>query len=123
MPQTRRSRRSARAAVAAVGLTTAVTVIAMAGRAPLSRSTPVDAASVRAPVTALLMLLAGAGIVALAAVAALIWLAEIASRRLAARGQALERMSDAAGRLVLGERLWEVVRLDRPFPEGSWRVR
>jgi hypothetical protein len=44
-------------------------------------------------------------------------LAEIASQRLAGRGQTLERLSDAAGRDVLGERLWEVVRPDRPFPE------
>jgi len=47
-------------------------------------------------------------------------LAEIASRRLAARGQTLERMSDPAGRLVLGERLWEVARPDRPFPEDRY---
>ena len=44
-------------------------------------------------------------------------LAEVVSRRLAARGQALERMPDAAGRELLGERLWEIVRPDRPFPE------
>ena len=44
-------------------------------------------------------------------------LAEIASQRLATRGQSLERLSDAAGRDVLGERLWELVRPGRPFPE------
>ncbi len=44
-------------------------------------------------------------------------LAEIASQRLATRGQTLERLSDAAGRDVLGERLWELVRPGRPFPE------
>jgi hypothetical protein len=44
-------------------------------------------------------------------------LAEIASRRLAARGQALDRMSDADGRKLLGEELWDVVRPGRPFPE------
>ena len=44
-------------------------------------------------------------------------LVEIASRRLAARGQSLERMSDAAARELLGERLWDIVRPDRPFPE------
>jgi hypothetical protein len=44
-------------------------------------------------------------------------LVEIASYRLAARGQALERMPDAVGRELLGDRLWEVVRPERPFPE------
>ena len=44
-------------------------------------------------------------------------LVEIASFRLAARGQTLERMPDAVGRELLGDRLWEIVRPDRPFPE------
>jgi len=44
-------------------------------------------------------------------------LAEIASRRLAARGQTLERMTDTAARELLGDRLWDLVRPDRPFPE------
>lgn len=44
-------------------------------------------------------------------------LAEVASQRLAARGQTLERMPAATGRRLLGERLWEIVRPDRPFPE------
>ena len=43
-------------------------------------------------------------------------LADIASQRLAARGQALERMTDPVGRAALGDGLWEVVRPDRPFP-------
>jgi hypothetical protein len=43
-------------------------------------------------------------------------LAEIASRRLATRGQALERMPDAIGRELLGDGLWEIVRPNRPFP-------
>jgi hypothetical protein len=43
-------------------------------------------------------------------------LAEIASQRLAARGQALERMPDPVGRACLGDGLWEIVRPDRPFP-------
>lgn len=45
----------------------------MAARGPLSRSTPVDAASARAPVTALFMLTAGAGIVALGGLVMVIW--------------------------------------------------
>ncbi|MGI8506050.1 MAG: hypothetical protein ACR2MK_04465 [Solirubrobacteraceae bacterium] len=44
-------------------------------------------------------------------------LAEIAGRRLAARGRTLARMPESAGREVLGDRLWEIVRPGRPFPE------
>ncbi len=44
-------------------------------------------------------------------------LAEIASQRLAAHGQTLARIPVAVGRELLGERLWEIVRPDRPFPE------
>ena len=44
-------------------------------------------------------------------------LVEIASRRLAARGRTLERMTDPAARELLGDRLWDIVRPDRPFPE------
>ena len=44
-------------------------------------------------------------------------LVEIASRRLAARGQMLERMPDPAARELLGDRLWDIVRPERPFPE------
>lgn len=44
-------------------------------------------------------------------------LMEIASRRLAAHGHALDRMPEPAARDLLGDRLWELVRPDRPFPE------
>jgi hypothetical protein len=44
-------------------------------------------------------------------------LIELASYRLAARGQTLDRMPDATGRELLGDRLWEIVRPGRPFPE------
>lgn len=47
-------------------------------------------------------------------------LAEIASCRLAARGRALERMSDRQGRELLGDGLWEIVRPDRPFPSDRY---
>lgn len=43
-------------------------------------------------------------------------LIEIASRRLAARGHALDRMPEPLARDLLGDRLWELVRPDRPFP-------
>jgi hypothetical protein len=45
-------------------------------------------------------------------------LVEIASRRLAARGRSLDRMSEEAGKALLGEELWEIVRPNRPFPEN-----
>ena len=44
-------------------------------------------------------------------------LIKVASYRLAARGQTLEQMSDATGRELLGDRLWDLVRPERPFPE------
>ncbi len=47
-------------------------------------------------------------------------LVEIVSRRLAARGQSLERLPDGAGRELLGERLWDLVRPGRPFPEDRY---
>lgn len=46
-------------------------------------------------------------------------LIQIVSHRLAARGQTLERMPDTVGREVLGDRLWDIVRPDRPFPEDG----
>ena len=68
-----RSREWAGAALAAVGLTAATAVVAMAARAPLASSTPVDAASARAPVTGLFMLLIGTGIISLGALVILLW--------------------------------------------------
>jgi hypothetical protein len=44
-------------------------------------------------------------------------LVEITSYHLAARGQTLERMPDPVGRELLGDRLWDIVRPDRPFPD------
>jgi hypothetical protein len=44
-------------------------------------------------------------------------LAQIAATRLAARGLTFERMADEAGQRLLGDRLWELVRPGRPFPE------
>ena len=73
MLQTQRSRRWARAAEATLGIATASAVIAIAASAPLSHPTPVNAASAQAPSTALFLLLAGVGTVALAALAAVIW--------------------------------------------------
>ena len=47
-------------------------------------------------------------------------LAEIVSRRLAARGRSLQRLSDRGGAGLLGEDLWEFVRPGRPFPEDRY---
>jgi hypothetical protein len=44
-------------------------------------------------------------------------LIEITSYRLAARGQALDRIPDGVGRELLGDRLWDIVRPGRPLPE------
>lgn len=44
-------------------------------------------------------------------------LIEIASHRLAARGQTLDRMPESVGRELLGDLLWDIVRPGRPFPE------
>ena len=40
----------------------------------------------------------------------------LVSHRLAARGQTLDRIPEAVGREVLGDRLWDIVRPGRPFP-------
>lgn len=55
------------------GLAVAVVVVAMAARAPLSRSAPVNARSAQAPTTALFMLLLGIGVMMLGALAAIAW--------------------------------------------------
>lgn len=44
-------------------------------------------------------------------------LVEIASRRLAARGHSLDRMTDGAGAGLLGDPLWDLVAPGRPFPK------
>jgi hypothetical protein len=44
-------------------------------------------------------------------------LVEIASHRLVPRGQTLDRMPDTVGQELFGQRLWDLVRPDRPFPE------
>jgi Domain of unknown function (DUF4129) len=73
MLRSQQSSRWAHLVLAALGLTAAAVVVAMAGRAPLPRSTPVNASSAQAPAIALFTLLLGAGSVALAGLAALIW--------------------------------------------------
>ena len=73
MAKTESSTQPLRAAAVVAGITAAAAVVAAAARGPLSRSTPIDASSASAPVTALSILLLGAGIVALTALAILIF--------------------------------------------------
>lgn len=47
-------------------------------------------------------------------------LAEVSARRLASRGHSLERMPATLGRELLGDRLWEIVRPERPFPDDRY---
>jgi hypothetical protein len=102
--------------LAAIGLGICVALLPGAPTRRRGRSAP---ASPRpAPLVALERLVVTAGTNAVQAHAYLRpRLVEIASYRLAARGQTLERMPDAVGRELLGDRLWEVVRPDRSFPE------
>lgn len=65
--------RLAAPALTAICLTAAVVIVAMVARAPLARSSPVNAASAGAPATVLFVLLAGVGVVALTALATLLW--------------------------------------------------
>jgi len=62
-----------RAAIAALALGGVAVVVAIAARAPLSRSTPVDATSLQAPTIAVLTLIGGIGLVMLGALAVLGW--------------------------------------------------
>ena len=68
-----RASNKTRAAIATLALGVLAAIVAVAARAPLSRSTPVDARSLQAPTTALFMVIAGIGIVMLGAVAVFIW--------------------------------------------------
>ena len=60
-------------AAIAVAFTVATALVAMAGRAPLSRGAPINAVSARAPAGALVVLFIGAGIIALGGLAILTW--------------------------------------------------
>jgi Domain of unknown function (DUF4129) len=62
-----------RAAIATLALGGVAIVVAIAARAPLSRSTPVDARSLQAPTAAVFILIAGLGIVMLGALSVLVW--------------------------------------------------
>ncbi len=68
-----RASNKTRAAIATLALGVLAAIVAVAARAPLSRSTPVDARSLQAPTTAVFMVIAGIGMVMLGAVAVFIW--------------------------------------------------
>lgn len=73
MPTVKASWPWGRAGAVALALCALSAVVAMTARAPLSRSTPVDARSAAAPVTALYLLACGAGIIGLTLLAVLLW--------------------------------------------------
>jgi hypothetical protein len=105
--------------VIVAGLAVAVCVFLLPDPRPIRRRRPPRPAPARPDqLLALERLVASAGTSAVQAHAYLRpLLVEIASRRLAARGQTLERLPARTARGLLGDRLWDLVRPDRPFPE------
>jgi hypothetical protein len=73
MLRTQRSTSWVTAGVAALALTAVTAFVAMSARAPLSRSTPINAASAQAPISALVLLLLAAGAVMLGGLIVLLW--------------------------------------------------
>ena len=68
-----RTSNRARAAVATLALGGVAVVVAIAARAPLSRSTPADARALQTPTAAVFTLIAGIGVVLVGALAILVW--------------------------------------------------
>ena len=101
------------------GIGVAVCVTLLPAARPLRRRKAVPAGSSRPQqLIALERLVATAGASAVSAHAYLRpLLIQIVSYRLSARGQTLERMPEAVGREALGDRLWDIVRPNRSFPE------
>lgn len=104
-------------ALAALAVSGCVLLVPRAAASRRRRAAPPEPAR-PAQLVALERLVSGAGASAVHVHAYLRpVLAEIASRRLAVRGQRLDRISDPVGRELFGEGLWELIRPDRPFPE------
>jgi hypothetical protein len=102
--------------LAAIGLTVCVALLPR-GPAVRRRSRPVPASPRPGQLVALERLAVTAGTSAMQVHAYLRpRLIEIASHRLAARGQTLDRMPEDIGRELLGDRLWDIVQPGRPFP-------
>ena len=72
MNAAQRSKRWNVAGAAACGLATLVAVVALAGRVPLDGSMPMNASSARTPLSALFLLVVGAGAIALGAMTGLL---------------------------------------------------
>jgi len=72
MSAAQRSKRWNVAGAAACGLATLVAVVALAGRVPLDGSMPMNASSARTPLSALFLLVVGAGAIALGAMTGLL---------------------------------------------------
>lgn len=105
--------------VALAGVAVAVCVSLLPNRRPTRRRAPAAPLPSRpSQLVALERLAVSSGTSAVQAHAYLRpVLVEIASHRLAAHGQTLERMPDGTARQVLGDRLWDIVRPNRPFPD------
>ena len=101
------------------GIAVATCVTLLPAPRPLRRRKPVPVESPRPQqLIALERLVSTAGSSAVSVHAYLRpLLIQIVSHRLAVRGQTIERIPEAVGRDALGDRLWDIVRPDRPFPE------
>jgi hypothetical protein len=104
-----RASNRARAAIAALALGVVAVVVAVAARAPLSRSTPVDARALQTPTAAVFTLIAGIGIVLIAAVVMLIW----SGRRRKDDPPELERTP------IEVHWIWKVLAIVLPFAVGA----
>jgi hypothetical protein len=97
-------------AAIAVGFTVATALVAMAGRAPLSRAAPINAVSARAPVGALFVLFIGAGIIALGGLAILAWVG---------RRRRQDDEPELAAEPMQVHWLWKVLAVVVPFALGA----
>ncbi len=97
-------------AAIAVGFTVATALVAMAGRAPLSRGAPINAVSARAPAGALFVLFIGAGIIALGGLAILAWVG---------RRRRQDDEPELVGEPMQVHWLWKVLAVVVPFALGA----
>jgi Domain of unknown function (DUF4129) len=104
-----RASNRARAAIAALALGVVAVVVAVAARAPLSRSTPVDGRALQTPTAAVFTLIAGIGIVLIGAVVMLIW----SGRRRKDDPPELERTP------IEVHWIWKVLAIALPFAVGA----
>jgi len=107
------------ALIVLAGIAVATCVTLLPSPRPLRRRKPVPAASSRPQQLVALERLVTTSRSSAVSVHAYLrpLLIQIVSHRLAVRGQTIERMPEAVGREALGDRLWDIVRPGRPFPE------